>query len=110
MPNVASLISRWQVGWMSQDAGAASQHSGRLVFGVRRFCWLTFACLGLCTFLSLFSSHFWLADLLANLRVQLVLIGLLVLLVGMFLRQWRLAMIACVVLALHLSWFATAFP
>lgn len=92
------------------DSGAASQHSGRLVFGVRRFCWLAIVCLGLCTFLSLFSSHFWLADLLANLRVQLVLIGLLVLLVGMFLRQWRLAMIACVVLALHLSWFATAFP
>ena len=40
----------------------------------------------------------------------MVLIGLLVLLVGMFLRQWRLAMIACVVLALHLSCFATAFP
>jgi hypothetical protein len=66
-------------------------------------------CLTLCTVLTFFFSQFWIADLLANLRVQLVLVGFSVLLVGMSLRQWRLALIACVVLALHLSWLPRPF-
>ena len=94
----------------STELGAMSQPTGRLSRAVGNYCWLMLGCLTLCTVLTFFSSQFWIADLLANLRVQLVLVGLPVLLVGMFLRQWRLAMIACVVLALHLSWFATAFP
>ena len=67
-------------------------------------------CLTLCTVLTFFSSRFWVADLLANLRVQLVLVGLLVLLIGLLRRQWRLAALTGVVIALHLSWFTTAFP
>ena len=94
----------------STESGAMSQPTGRLSRAVGNYCWLMLGCLTLCTVLTFFSSKFWIADLLANLRVQLVLVGLPVLLVGMFLRQWRLAMIACVVLALHLSWCATAFP
>ncbi|MAI72845.1 MAG: hypothetical protein CMM01_18325 [Rhodopirellula sp.] len=42
--------------------------------------------------------------------MQLVIAGLPVLLVGVFLRHWRLALIACVVIAMHLSWFSNAFP
>ena len=57
-----------------------------------------------------FSRHYWVADLLANLRVQLVIVGLSVLLAGFFLRQWRLALLSCVVLAVHLPWFLSALP
>ncbi|MAI31437.1 MAG: hypothetical protein CBE00_02875 [Planctomycetaceae bacterium TMED240] len=90
--------------------GTMSQPAGRLIKFVSECCWLTLGCLVLCTFLAFFSSRFWVAELLANLRVQLVIAGLLVLFIGVFLRHWRLALLACVVIALHLSWFATAFP
>lgn len=92
------------------ESGAMSQPAGRLRKAVGKYCWLIFGCLAFCTVLTFFSSHFWISELLANLRVQLVIVGLPVLLVGLFLRQWRLALLAGVVLALHLQWFATAFP
>ncbi|MCP4943118.1 MAG: hypothetical protein GY924_14215, partial [Planctomycetaceae bacterium] len=79
-----------------------SQPTGRLSSVVGSYCWLMLGCLTLCTVLTFFFSQFWIADLFANLRVQLVLVGLPVLLVGLFLRQWRLVLLACVVLALHL--------
>lgn len=89
---------------------AMNQPSRGLRYAVGKCCWLVFGCLVLCTFLAFFSRHYWVADLLANLRVQLVIVGLSVLLAGLFLRQWRLALLSCVVLAVHLPWFLSALP
>ncbi len=92
------------------DSRPIRHPAGRLSKAVGGYCWLVLGCLALCTVLSLFASHFWMADLLANLRVQLVIVGLSLLFVGSFLHQYRFVLLTCVVLALHLPWFAIAFP
>ncbi|MGI9474389.1 MAG: endonuclease/exonuclease/phosphatase family protein [Rubripirellula sp.] len=66
--------------------------------------------LGFSTLATLLAEFHWFADLLANLRVQLVfgILGLIVL--SLACRYWRAVAIAIVLLAIHLPWFAAAFP
>lgn len=92
------------------DSWAMSQSFGRLNKVISKGFWLALNFLGLCTLLAFFSCHFWITDLIANQRVQLVLVGLSGLLVGLFLRQWILSLRMCFVRTLQLSWFATEFP
>lgn len=92
------------------ESKAMIQPAGRLSAWVTRACWIVLLCFSLSTFITFFSRYFWLADLLANLRVQLVMVGLLVLLLGLLVRHWCLAMFCCVLLTLHLVWFDNAFP
>ncbi|MDB4476714.1 endonuclease/exonuclease/phosphatase family protein [Rhodopirellula sp.] len=78
--------------------------------GVSRCCWLLVGGLSVCSFATFFASHFWIADLLANLRVQQIIGGFSVLVIGLLIRQWRLALITCALVALHLPWLFKAFP
>ena len=61
------------------------------------------------TVLSLFARSFWLADLLANLRVQQVIGLLMALIISVSLGRRRWVAIVAVLLAIHLPWFASAF-
>ncbi len=73
-----------------------------------RFDWIAgLVCLG--AGMTLFARHFWIADLIANLRVQLVLglLGMIVIL--LFLRRWRMVLVVTAVIAWQTSWLVSAF-
>ena len=72
---------------------------------VRVFQLTAMLCLG-ATVISLLARHWWLADLIANLRIQLI-IGLIVASVGLVVtRQSRLAGLVMLALIWHGSWIA----
>lgn len=74
-----------------------------LVAGVFRFTALL--CLG-ATAVSMLARHWWLADLIANLRIQLI-IGLIFATIGLVVtRQSRLAALVAMGLIWHCSWIA----
>ncbi len=68
--------------------------------------------IGLClsSAATLVAKHHWIADLLANLRVQQVIGVTVLLLMSIVTRRWRVSMIAVVLLAIHIPWFSAAFP
>ena len=61
------------------------------------------------TFLSFTARRHWLADLLANLRVQQVIGLLLILALFCAFRRWRWALVTVVLVAVHVPWFFSAF-
>ena len=65
--------------------------------------------LGIMSLLTLFATHWWLADLCANLRVQWT-IGLLVtsVLLACF-QKWKLVVLQLMFVGLHISWLASGF-
>ena len=79
-----------------------------LCFGV--WGWLAITVLAASTVVTFYARHHWIADLFANLRVQQVLVISCVLLCALVIRRWRLAVLAALLIALHLPWFANAFP
>ena len=84
-------------------------HEG-ILDGLGRGCWWLLSVLVAFTVLAFFARTFWVADLVANLRVQLVIALLVVAMGGLLLRRWRLVVTALVIVCLHLSWFLNAFP
>lgn len=67
---------------------------------------------GLCfsSALTLLAKHHWIAELLANLRIQQVIGIAFLLLLSMVTRRWRVSVIALALFAIHLPWFLAAFP
>ena len=57
-----------------------------------------------------FARYHWCADLLANLRVQQVLVLVGVLMLFLVSRQWKWCVVVGVMIAIHVPWFAAAFP
>jgi len=64
-------------------------------------------CLGAVT--TLFARQFWVADIIANLRVQLILglLGIIALL--LLLRRWRMVLVVTAVTIWQVSWLISAF-
>lgn len=54
--------------------------------------------------LSLFAGEFWLSDLMANLRLQLVIAGAVLLLITVAGRQWKSCAVQALLIVLHLVW------
>jgi endonuclease/exonuclease/phosphatase (EEP) superfamily protein YafD len=76
--------------------------------GSRRMDWLAgFVCLG--AGMTLFARHFWVADIIANLRVQLILGLLGTLVILLFLRRWRMVLVVTAVTIWQASWLISAF-
>ncbi len=82
----------------------------RPLAGLGRCCWWLLSVLVALTVLAFFARTFWVADLVANLRVLLVIALLVVAMGGLLLRRWRLVVTTLVIVCLHLSWFLNAFP
>ena len=61
------------------------------------------------TVAGLFARAHWLADLLANLRVQQVIAILIAMVITASLRHWRWLVIEVVLLTIHVPWFASAW-
>ncbi|MFK8115579.1 MAG: endonuclease/exonuclease/phosphatase family protein [Rubripirellula sp.] len=68
-----------------------------------------FAALG-STALSLFAAHHWLADLVANLRLQQVIAAVAILSVFAWKRKTLACVIAIAIVLVHLPWFGAALP
>jgi endonuclease/exonuclease/phosphatase (EEP) superfamily protein YafD len=64
-------------------------------------------CLG--ASLTLFARHFWFADIIANLRIQLVLGLLGTLAILLLLRRWRMVLLVTVVTIWQASWLVSGF-
>jgi len=80
------------------------------LFGLAKCCWWMLGVLVLLTVLAFFARTFWAADLVANLRVQLVIALLVAGMGSLLLRRWRFFVTVLVILSLHLPWFHNAFP
>lgn len=61
--------------------------------------------LGVLTLLTLFARYHWALDLLANLRVQQVLLGLFLLVLCAVFQKWIWLAVVCTCLVIHLPWF-----
>jgi endonuclease/exonuclease/phosphatase (EEP) superfamily protein YafD len=61
------------------------------------------------TFITLFARHWWVADLLANLRVQQILSLLTLLMVSLLVHRWCCTFALLVSMAIHLPFFASVF-
>ena len=61
------------------------------------------------TLLSMLAQMHWLADLMANLRVQQVIAILIAVVITICFRRWRWLTLQIVLLAIHVPWFASAF-
>jgi len=57
----------------------------------------------------LFARHFWVADLIANLRVQLIFGLLAVVVLSLILRRWRMATLVAAVTIWQVTWLTSAF-
>ena len=74
----------------------------------RRNNWLAgFICV--CAAGTLFARHFWIADIIANLRVQLILGLLAVVTISLILRRWRIAILVAAVMMWQATWLMSAF-
>lgn len=74
----------------------------------RRIDWLAgFVCL--CAAATLFARYFWVADIIANLRVQLILGLLGTIVILLFLRRWRMVLVVTAVTIWQASWLISAF-
>ena len=75
----------------------------------RRVDWFAgVVCLG--AGITLFARHFWIADMIANLRVQLILGLLGTLVILLLLRRWRMVLVLTAVTIWQASWLFSAFP
>ncbi len=57
------------------------------------------------TLLTLFARHHWLADLLANLRMQQVIGSVFILLLAAWTQAWRWTIVMLLCCCIHLPWF-----
>ena len=60
--------------------------------------------------LTLLAGFFWIADLLANLRMQLVVAGVVGSAVALFLKQWKTVAAHVLMLSIHASWVVLPPP
>jgi endonuclease/exonuclease/phosphatase (EEP) superfamily protein YafD len=73
----------------------------------RRIDWFAgLVCLG--AGMTLFARHFWVADIIANLRVQLILGLLGTLAILLLLRRWRMVLVVTAVTIWQASWLISA--
>ena len=94
------------VGISEETSNAASDGSFRPRMIAARVSRLTALLCSVATAISLLAHYWWLADLIANLRIQLI-IGLIFSVAGLFAtRQNRLATCMAAVLLWHCSWIA----
>lgn len=63
----------------------------------------------LLTLLTFFARRWWIADLIANLRMQLVIVLMITLAVCVVRRQWKVAVLLLSVAAIHVTWLSSAF-
>lgn len=56
--------------------------------------------------LTLFAGDFWLSELLANLRLQLMIAGGVLLIVTALVRQWKLCGVQALMIIMHLTWLS----
>ena len=54
--------------------------------------------------LTLLAEIFWIADLVANLRTQLIIAGVVVTVVALLRKQWKNVLVQLLMLSLHISW------
>lgn len=54
--------------------------------------------------LTVLANSFWISELLANLRLQLVIAGVAAMAIAVAMRRWKMLVIQLVVMVLHMSW------
>ena len=86
-----------------KDAGSRSSRAGGIIFGLTCVC-----CVAI--FFNLLAPYWWVADLMANLRVQQVIAVLVMLAVASAFRRWRSAIVSIALIGSHVPFFATVWP
>ncbi len=102
---VASMVSDGE-----NDSATSPSFACRIVQCVVSLCQALSVVLIGVTVATGFARYHWWADLLANLRVQQVLVLVGVLMLFLISRQWKWCVVVGLMIAIHVPWFASAFP
>ncbi len=92
------------------DSSVSSAHRRtwhRVMHAIWVVTWLGICVMGLVTLLTWFAMNFWLADLLANLRVQQMIALVCLSVIAVALRRWRWGCIAVAMMVVHLPSFSS---